>query len=128
MFILHTGSNVTGTGMMAPSTLTGTSGNRMRNRSSSSSDDEHRRRNIPVSSGISGGYPTSSVYPNTGYQNTGYPVSSGFGTTGYNQSYAPNTLTSGTGQHLDSFNHSTTAKQTKPGFVEKIKYKLRSRR
>ncbi len=106
---------------MAPSTLTGTGGHRMRNRSSSSSSDENRRRNIPVTSGISG-------YPTTGYQTTGYPVGSGFNTTGYNQTYAPTSMTSGTGQHLDSFNQSTTAKQTKPGFVEKIKYKLRSRK
>lgn len=83
--------------VMQPATLTGTGTRGMRNRSSSSSSSEQRRRrNAPIATGYTG---------------------SGFGTTGYNQTYAPTTMTSGTGQNLDTFNQTTTAKQSKPGFV-----------
>jgi hypothetical protein len=104
--------------MMAPGTnvMPVTSGMRGRgarnqNSSSSSSSSENRRQNIG----------TRNVQP------TGFGT--GMGTTGYNQTYAPTTMTTPvTGQHLDSFNQTTTKKVQKPGFVEKIKYKLRSRR
>ena len=103
---------VPGTTVM-PAT-TGMRSRGMRNRSSSSSSSsssDNRQRNIG----------TTHMQP------------AGFGTgmtTGYNQTYAPTTMTHPmtTGQHLDNFNQTTTKKYQKPGFVEKIKYKLRSRR
>lgn len=102
-----------GTGTTVMPVTTGVRGRGMRNRSSSSSSSssDNRQRNIGT----------------TNMQPAGFGT--GMTTTGYNQTYAPTTMTTPiTGQNLDTFNQTTSKKYEKPGFVEKIKYKLRSRR
>ncbi len=104
-----------GTGIMAPTstfqpTTVQTTGVRGRGRrsSSSSSSSSDNRRNIGTGNLGTTGYNQPLNY-NQGYSQ-GYNQGLGTTTTGtYNQ---PSTLTTG---------------QTQPGFVEKIKYKLRSR-
>lgn len=102
----------TGTNVMPVTTGVRSRGMRNRSSSSSSSSSDNRQRNIGT----------------THMQPAGFGT--GMTTTGYNQTYAPTTMTypMTTGQQLDNFNQTTTKKYEKPGFVEKIKYKLRSRR
>ena len=102
-----------GTGTYVMPVTTGVRGRGMRNRSSSSSSSssDNRHRNIRT----------------TNMQPVGFGT--GMGTTGYNQTFAPTTMTIPVmGQNLDTFNQTTSKKYEKPGFVEKIKYKLRSRK
>lgn len=102
----------TGTTVM-PGTVVSKRGRGIRHRSSSSSSSSSENRQRVMG--------TTNVPP--------VGLGTGMATTGYNQTYAPTTMTQPMmNPPVETLQQSSTMRQSKPGFVEKIKYKLRSKR